>query len=248
MRAALVSLAAAINTQTSQSFISKGAENEATHLRFCNGWVVPEGTEIEVYLEKKEESQKLTKTPLAFGKCEEFEHLKLEAMDRLAFKNGEDSIGEFIVSESFTESGSNGVLFLVMYNRDAATRAVAFQSNLFSKQANAQIATIDTYQGPAKPTLQLRDPTTDASKKTRAETLHPKTMIAVEAGPYEVVLTDEEDKEVVPFYAKGGESYVVLVAGREGDKVSEEARLIVFPNSAFSFSVSAVLFAMLALL
>jgi len=192
-------------------------------LRICNAY--PFGSAIDVFRGKDEKLT--TETPMAFKSCQDFK-TKLSAGDKLDFMVGDASAGTFSVSDL---PNNDAVLLLVITRHDAMSTAVSFESHIFANLVNAQIAVIDTYKGKAAASPRIRD---EASKGSRSEQLRYNSVVAVNAGRYDVVLDDVGGKEIQKheLVALEGESYVVMRTGveaQDGESYPEE--LMVFPQS-----------------
>jgi len=191
-------------------------------LRVCNAY--PYAYPMDIYLGKN----KLTASPLAYKKCEEFSPT-LKAGDKLDFKVGDSSAGSFSVSEL---PNNDAVLVLVIYRHDTLSTAVSFESHVFSNLINSQIAVLDAYRGATKATPRIQD-VSDA-KTNRNEELRYDSVVAVNQGLYEVVLqgNDGETKAKHDLVALNRESYVVIRCGVEAEQgPSYPQELMIFPHS-----------------
>jgi hypothetical protein len=195
-------------------------------LRVCNAY--PYVAALDVYRSKEE---KLTgDAPMQYKACRDFVS-PLKVGDKLEFKVGDVSAGTFSVSDL---PNNDAVLLLVIHRHDTLSTAVAFESHVFANLLNAQVAIIDTYKGGRKAKLQIMDGDHAAGGKTRSEELRYDSVVAVNPGQYEVVLSDLAGKPEARsrLVALDRESYVVLRTGveaQQGQSYPEE--LIVYPLS-----------------
>lgn len=195
------------------------------HLRVCNAY--PYAQALDVVLGKGE---RLTgEEPMQYKTCKDL-NSPLKAGDKLEFKVGEATAGTFSVSDL---PNNDATLLLVIHRHDTVSTAVAFESHVFAKLANAQVAIIDTYKGKARATPRIKD-TDSAGKKARSEELRYNSVVAVNPGTYEVELDGEdgETKAKTELVALNRESYVVLRTGVEAQTgESFPQSLVVFPKS-----------------
>merc|ERR1719387_3450568 len=193
-------------------------------LRACNAY--PYAAPLDVYRNHKE---KLTgDDPMPYKTCREFK-MPLKAGDKLKFKVGDANAGTFSVSDL---PNNDAVLLLVIYRHDTLSTAVSFESHVFANLLNAQIAIIDTYKGAAKASLRIQDH--NGGKDSRAEALHYNSVVAVNAGDYDVILkgTDGKTKSKDTLVAVNKESYVVLRVGVEAQQgQSYPQEIVVAPKS-----------------
>eukprot|EP00927_Polykrikos_kofoidii_P008735 TRINITY_DN1363_c0_g2_i1.p1 TRINITY_DN1363_c0_g2~~TRINITY_DN1363_c0_g2_i1.p1 ORF type:complete len:293 (-),score=34.38 TRINITY_DN1363_c0_g2_i1:270-1100(-) len=192
-------------------------------LRVCNAY--PSHATLDVF---RGTSQKLTDTPVAYKQCQEFVAL-LQIGDKLDFMLGDTSAGTFSVTDL---PSNDAVLLLVLHRHDASSTAVSFESHVFAKLMNSQVAVIDTYRGTATSVPKIADEA--ASKSGRSEQLRYGSVVAVNPGKYDVVLEglDGQVKSRSSLVAVDRESYVVLRTGGDGpqgDSYPEE--VVVFPKS-----------------
>jgi len=194
-------------------------------LRVCNAY--PYAAALDIYRGKDD---RLTgDEPMPYKKCKDFQ-AKLMTGDKLEFKVGDATAGTFSVSDLPT---NDAVLLLVIHRHDPISTAVSFESHVFAKLANAQVAIIDTYKGKAKASARIMDADPKA-KQSRSEELRYDSVVAVNPGKYEVALTGEdgEEKAKSPLVALDRESYVVLRTGVEAQAgYSYPQELVVFPQS-----------------
>merc|ERR1719252_50866 len=128
-------------------------------LRACNAY--PYAAPLDVYLNKVE---KLTcGNPLPYKQCREFT-FPLKAGDKLKFKVGDANAGVFSVSDL---PNTDAVLLLVIHRHDTLTNAVSFESHVFAKLLNSQIAVIDTYKGSEKASIRIEDQKSGDEKNKR---------------------------------------------------------------------------------
>jgi len=194
-------------------------------LRVCNAY--PYVAALDVYRSKTE---KLTSdSPMLYKSCKDFVS-PLKVGDKLDFKVGDVSAGTFSVSDL---PNNDAVLLLVIHRHDTLSTAVAFESHVFANLLNAQVAIIDTYKGAKKAKLKIMDGG-GAGSKMRSEELRYDSVVAVNPGQYEVVLSDTsgEPEAKSQLVALDRESYVVLRTGveaQQGQSYPEE--LVVYPVS-----------------
>lgn len=198
-------------------------------LRACNAY--PYAAPLDVY---KNRVEKLTSDePLPYKSCREFS-FPLKAGDKLKFKVGDANAGVFSVSDL---PNTDAVLLLVIHRHDTLTNAVSFESHVFAKLLNSQIAVIDTYKGSEKAAIRIEDPSGD--KSARGEDLHYNSVVAVNPGDYNVVLkgTDGKVKSKASLVAVNKESYVILRVGVEAQQgQSYPQEVVVAPKSAEPYS------------
>jgi len=193
-------------------------------LRVCNAY--PYVAALDVYRSKTE---KLTSdSPMLYKSCKDFVS-PLKVGDKLDFKVGDVSAGTFSVSDL---PNNDAVLLLVIHRHDTLSTAVAFESHVFANLLNAQVAIIDTYKGAKKAKLKIMDG--GPGSKMRSEELRYDSVVAVNPGQYEVVLSDVAGKleSKSQLVALDRESYVVLrmgVEAQQGQSYPEE--LVVYPLS-----------------
>lgn len=192
-------------------------------LRICNAY--PFSETVEVY----QGSAKLTEKPIKYKSCAEVSS-PVKAGDKLQFQIGGMSAGSFGVSDLPSE---DAVLVLVIYRHDTVTTAVAFESHVFANLLNAQIAVLDTYRGVKRATLRVQDGANATT--SRSEELRFDSVVSVNQGIYEVVLTGEdgEVKDKEELVALNRECYVVVRCGVEAEKEEQSypQELMVFPHS-----------------
>jgi len=192
-------------------------------LRVCNAY--PYDKAVDVY----RGNEKLTEEkPLSYKQCEDFK-AQLKAGDKLQFKVGDSNAGTFSVSDL---PNNDAVLLLVMYRHDTLSTAVSFESHVFANLLNAQIAVIDTYKGAQKGKMKIQDH--DSAKTARSEELRYDSVVAVNPGKYDCILTGQDHAEVAKqgLVALNRESYVILRVGvdaKEGNAFPPE--VVVFPQS-----------------
>jgi hypothetical protein len=192
-------------------------------LRVCNAF--PNSQTLDVF----KASEKLTKdAPMQYKTCADFSS-PLRAGDKLDFHIADVTDGTFSVAEL---PKSDAVLLLVVHLHDQHSTAMSFESHVFGENHNAQVAVIDTYRGTAKANPWIRDEA--AGNLSRSEQLRYNSVVAVNAGKYDVALDDEEGVERArsDLVALDRGAYVVLRTGSEtqfGERFPEE--LLVFPQS-----------------
>jgi len=194
-------------------------------LRVCNAY--PYVAALDVY--RSTEEKLTSESPMPYKSCKDFVS-PLKVGDKLEFKVGDVSAGTFSVSDL---PNNDAVLLLVIHRHDTLSTAVAFESHVFANLLNAQVAIIDTYKGARKAKLQIMDGG-GAGSKQRSEELRYDSVVAVNPGKYEVVLSDIAGKPEAKsqLVALDRESYVVLRTGveaQQGQSYPEE--LVVYPIS-----------------
>merc|ERR1719240_1130772 len=195
-------------------------------LRVCNAY--PYAAELDVFRGK----ERLTgEESMPYKACRDFVS-QLKAGDKLEFRVGDASAGTFAISDL---PNNDAVLMLVIHRHDTMSTAVSFESHVFASLANAQVAIIDAYKGSEQATPRIAD-LPDKKKKapTRSEELRYNSVVAVDAGQYEVLLEDANGtvKSTAGLVAVPHESYVVLRTGveaQQGESFPEE--LVVYPQS-----------------
>lgn len=196
-------------------------------LRVCNAY--PYDQPLDVY---RGRSEKLTEEPMPYKTCVDFS-TPLHAGDKLAFKVGDANAGTFSVSDL---PNNDAVLLLVIHRHDTLSTAVAFESHVFANLLNAQLAIIDTYKGTQRSVASIRD---EASKnKQRKEQLRYNSVVAVNPGKYQVVLSNPEGETEMTseLVALNRESYVILRTGVEAQSgPSYDEELVVYPKSDPAF-------------
>jgi len=196
-------------------------------LRVCNAY--PYDQPLDVY---RGRSEKLTEEAMPYKSCVDFA-TPLHAGDKLAFKVGDANAGTFAISDL---PNNDAVLLLVIHRHDTLSTAVSFESHVFANLLNAQIAIIDTYKGTQRSSASIQD---EAGRgKNRKEKLRFNSVVAVNPGKYQVVLTDAdgEDEASQELVALNRESYVVIRTGVESQSgPSYDEELIVYPKSDASY-------------
>jgi hypothetical protein len=219
-------------------------------LRVCNAYPSENGQHgFDIY---RGVNEKLTPDEtLTYKKCREFK-VGLKAGDRIKFKVDDINAGVFSVSDL---PNNDAVMLLVIYRHDEASTSVSFESHVFANLLNAQIAVIDTYKGNNVSKLRIEDHR--SAKSSRAEELRYDSVVAVNPGKYDCVLSDKDnqDKSRAEFVALNRESYVILRVGVDSKNSQPyDQEIIVFPqsdeklllNNASSFGIA--LFILCALL
>merc|ERR1719281_1562581 len=229
--AATAALAAGASQRESQArrprhgtgFLVKHIEYKH-RLRACNAY--PYAAPLDVYRNRNE---KLTDDPMPYKTCREFK-MPLKAGDKLKFKVGDANAGTFSISDL---PNNDAVLLLVIHRHDTLTNAVAFESHVFAKLLNSQLAIIDTYKGSEKASIRITDTKGD-DKNKRGEDLHYNSVVAVNSGDYDVILkgTDGKVKSKAKLVAVDKESYVILRVGVEAQQgQSYPQEVVVAPKS-----------------
>jgi len=193
-------------------------------LRVCNAY--PYGGPLDVYRAK----EKLTDEPMPYKACKEFK-IQLLMGDKIMFKVEDQHVGTFAVA-SMPEN--DAILLLVISRHDTESTAVSFESHIFANLLNAQLAVIDTYKGPSKATLRIEDPS--RGDKKRSEELRYDSVVAINPGRFNIVLSGDLDKQKTPRHADlvavNREAYVALRVGVDADQgTSYPEEVIVFPHS-----------------
>ena len=192
-------------------------------LRVCNAY--PYSAALDVLVGK---NTKLTSDgAMPYKACRDFP-APLKAGDKIDFKVGDASAGTFSVSDL---PNNDAVLLLVIHRHDTLSTAVSFESHVFASLLNAQVAIIDTYKGAARATPKI----TDAAAKAgaRSEELRYDSVVAVNPGLYEVVLTNDKSETIAKsaLVAVNHESYVILRTGVEAQQgQSYPQDLVVYPR------------------
>jgi len=191
-------------------------------LRVCNAY--PYESPLDVF---RDHTEKLTEEPLPYKSCIDFA-VPLHAGDKLAFKVGSANAGTFAISDL---PNNDAVLLLVIHRHDTLSTAVAFESHVFANLLNAQVAVIDTFKGSARSVAAIRD---GSSNKERSEQLRYNSVVAVNPGIYQVVLTDSDGTQEASgeLVALNRESYVIIRTGVDAQQgPSFPQGLVVFPQS-----------------
>jgi len=197
-------------------------------LRVCNAY--PHAEALDVI---RGQTERLTDDgPMPYKSCRDF-MAPLKVGDKLGFRVGDANAGTFSVSDL---PMNDAILLLVIHRHDKVSTAVSFESHIFANLLNAQIAVIDTYRGSEKGFPRITDSEQIQGKgsNTRSEELRYDSVVAVNPGVYEVVLTGEngEVKAESELVALNRESYVVLRVGVEAESGADYAQeLIVYPHS-----------------
>lgn len=198
-------------------------------LRVCNAY--PYDQPLDVF---RGRSEKLTEEPMPYKTCVDFS-TPLHAGDKLAFKVGDANAGTFAVSDL---PNNDAVLLLVIHRHDTLSTAVAFESHVFANLLNAQLAIIDTYKGTQRSVASIRDEAAMSLSKQRKEQLRYNSVVAVNPGKYQVVLSNPEGEAetTTELVALNRESYVILRTGVEAQSgPSYDEELVVYPKSDPSF-------------
>lgn len=177
--------------------------------------------------------------PLGFKECR-YMTTRVQRKDRIHFSLRDVEVeGTFEVGDL---PGTDALLLLVLEKRPA-TPKVSFQSFAFPSSADAkdaQLAVINTFSGNASsPHLKMQDHIAEKEQQTitkRTEKLNFNRVYSVEAGGYDVSITDEHREGVSDTALElstrknlklaRNSNYVILRTG--GDNFKES--LIVFPE------------------
>lgn len=197
-------------------------------LRICNAY--PGTVPVDVY---RGYHTKLTgDEPMAFKSCRDFT-LAVKVGDKIRFLMNDHAAGIFVVQAMPPDSS---VLLLVLKRHDRTSTAVSFQSHVFTRHSKAQIAVINTFQGPDQATVRIERmpwPKTEA-EPVHAEQLKFNSLSSFSEGMFDVNLT-RPDGEVLQRRQLVGlnrESYVIFVSGfedEEGTSIPQD--LVVYPHS-----------------
>lgn len=197
-----------------------------THkLRICNAY--PFQAALEVF---RGGAERLTVNgSLPYKACHDYIP-QLKKGDKLEFKVGDSSAGNFTVSDL---PNNDATLLLVIHRHDTLSTSVSFESHVFSNLQSAQVAVIDAYKGRAKVTTRIMDAAGQRSN-ARNEEIGFDSVVAVDPGVYEVELDGQNGTlGKSQLVAKSHESYVVLRMGIEAQTgQSYPQELVVFPRSA----------------
>jgi len=190
-------------------------------LRVCNAY--PYDAPMEIYHGK----DKLSNEALPYKRCEQF-GTKLKAGDKIDFRVLGSMAGTFTISDL---PENDAILILLIHRHDTMSTAVSFESHVFANVKNAQVAVLDTYRGSEKSTLKIQD--VKGQQSSRSEELRYNSVVAVNPGQYEVLLTDgSKEVDTARLTALNKESYVVLRVGveaQQGQKFPQE--ILVYPQS-----------------
>jgi hypothetical protein len=197
-------------------------------VRICNAYP-SEATMKVIKAASIREADDLTEGgPLAYKECRDV-MADLKEDDRLDFKVGSSSAGSFKVNEL---PSHDAVLLLVVHRHDTLSTAVSFESHVFASLQNAQVAVLDTYKGMAVGMPRIRDAKGE-SATMRSEELRYDSVVAVNPGLYEVVLTNDKSETIAKsaLVAVKHESYVILRTGVEAQQgQSYPQDLVVYPR------------------
>eukprot|EP00397_Hematodinium_sp_SG-2012_P053486 GEMP01063894.1.p1 GENE.GEMP01063894.1~~GEMP01063894.1.p1 ORF type:complete len:276 (+),score=39.74 GEMP01063894.1:89-829(+) len=207
-------------------------------LRVCNAYP------YESALDIVRATEVLTDRPMKYKECRDFS-MPLKAGDRLDFKVGSANVGTFLVNEL---PNNDAVMLLVIRRHDTRSSTASFESHVFANLLNAQITVIDAFKGAAKSAMKIQD-RVDA-KAVRSEGLRYNSVVAVNPGQYDVVLTENgRIKSASPLVAVNREAYVVLRVGVESEQgKAYPQEIVVFPQSDKSLLASAPCLSALPLL
>jgi len=154
----------------------------------------------------------------------------LKSGDKIEFKIEGTEAGTFSIQDL---PQNDATLLLMITRHDAVSRAVAFESHVFSSLANSQIAVLDMYKGAEKSTMKIQDKT--EAKLSRSEDLRYDSVVAVNPGKYDCVLVgaDGAEKARTDLVAVPKESYVAFRTGldvqdKEGKGYKED--IVVYPK------------------
>jgi hypothetical protein len=226
--APVLSLQSLSGVQTSARAVAKAflrAMEFKRTLRVCNAYPYPSA--MHVFHGEDE----LTKDEaMTYKTCRDF-HIELQPGDDLLFKVGDIDAGTFSVSDL---PNNDAVMMLIIYRHDTVSTAVTFESHVYANLLNAQIAVVDTYQGPEKASLRIDERSAKEDKRpAKTEDLRFDSVVALNPGRYELVLLrDGEQVATESLVAVNKESYVVMRTGvkpNEGSSYAQE--LVVFPHS-----------------
>jgi len=171
---------------------------------------------------------------LGFKECRYMTN-RVQKRDRIHFSLRDVEVeGTFEVGEL----PSTDALLLLVLEKRPETQKVSFQSFAFPSSADAkdaQLAVINTFSGNASsPHLKMQDHIAEKEQQTitkRTEKLNFNRVYSVEAGGYDVSITDESDTALELSTRRNlnlarNSNYVILRTG--GDNFKES--LIVFPE------------------
>lgn len=220
--AALLAPAAALSNLKGASFVR--ALEFRHRLRVCNAYAY-EGS-LDVYVGKH--SKLTTDGPMSYKSCRDFDSASLKEGDKIDFWIGEGSVGTFSVAHM---PENDATLLLVIHRHDIYSTAVSFESHMFAKVENSQIAIIDAYKGGRRSTPNIMDA---LGRSPRHEVVRFDSVVAVTPGEYKVALENPVDGTVAsaPFVALPGEAYVAIRAGvdaHHGQAFPQD--IMVFPQS-----------------
>lgn len=204
------------------NFLVKAIEFKHS-LRACNAY--PYAAPLDVFRNRHE---KLTDEPMPYKTCREFK-VPLKAGDKLKFQVGDANAGTFSISDL---PNTDATLLLVIHRHDTLSTAVSFESHVFAKLLNAQIAVIDTYKGAGKAGLRISEKG-DGGKGKKSEALRYNSVVAVNPGEYDVVLENNgKTTSNSKLVALNRESYVIMRVGVEAQSgQSYPQEIVVQPKS-----------------
>lgn len=194
-------------------------------LRICNAY--PNAVALDVF----HASTAMTSDgPMPYKSCRDFT-VSLKVGDKIKFAMRGQSAGIFVMQAL---PAVHATLLLVIHRHDTVSTAVSFQSHVFARHSNAQVAIIDTYKGSGEAEAAISDKRADAEGKlVKTQLLRYNSLVSLSQGLYGVNLTEDgrsfQSSELV---ALSHENYVVLRTGidaEEGESYPEE--LVVFPQS-----------------
>jgi hypothetical protein len=205
------------------------------HLMVCNAYTshVP----LEIVQVRTRESLNAAK-PLAYKQCAHFT-VPLHEGDQLDFKAGRLEVGTFYATGLPAYSGS---LLLIAHRRRPTAQGLGFESHAFAQTENPQLVVIDTYRGKETGSLKIVESgPVEQGKEKNADDLNFNSVIAVNPGNYDVVLSGNSTVSKLPLKADEKGKYVVMRVGNEllSTKVGHyPMELIVFPNSSTGMHVN----------
>jgi len=159
---------------------------------------------------------KLTEEPLPYKACKQVS-LELSESERIDFRLGGLSVGTFRVTGLPYVSAN---LLLVPYHKSNDTMSAAFASHMFSAaEEKAQVAVVDAYSGSESGLLKVQRP-----KDRKWANMKHGSSIKMDAGSYQVVLSDKDGKNIKLAKLETAEHarYVVMRVGSESDGHAQE--------------------------
>jgi len=231
--AALIGVAAGVSLKgaaADDGSITKEVVDNVTHsLIVCNAYCSDKPAEIHSLTKQ----MKLTAQPLQYKQCRDMS-LELEEGERLDFKVDGYSIGIFHATGLPKTSNK---LLLVPHLKGPGTLLASFDSHAYSDSHTSQLAVVDAYVGNPVGALQIKERGM-RMKKAKEESLRPNSVVALNAGSYQVSLADVEDKVIGAMNVRVGEEtkHVAMRVGVEG---YFEQELVVYPQAESSDSARA---------
>jgi len=225
--------------ENSHTIVTENAQPQQT-LIICNAYTSDGALDVI----NARSQQKLTELkPLAYKSCSAFT-APLQEGDQMEFEVGKRNVGTFL-AKGLPDTDSS--LLLVPYKKHGDNTKASFASHKFSDLHSSQIVVVDTFAGSTEgkvkimdangPTQQESGSPQETATALRAEDLRFNSVVAVNAGRYQVMLNDGSGNRVSQNslqVEQGKANYVVMRVGGDGrngntTQIGFPQELVVYP-------------------